>query len=268
MISNKKINWYPTIYIISMHLLALLGIFFFTWKALWVCLLLHWVTGCLGITLCYHRLLTHNSFKVPKWLEYTLAIIGCMASQGSPRIWVGTHRLHHANTDVEGDPHSPVFGFFDSHMGWTFKRSPHIYHLVANLNSAFYLFLDGVHFLFNIPLAILLYYWGGWSFVIWGIFVRTVLVWHSTWSVNSFAHVWGYTNYKTNDNSKNNWIVALLTFGEGWHSNHHAFQTSARHGIKWWEYDITFYIIKLLESIGLATSVKIPVRYILDLKKK
>jgi fatty-acid desaturase len=261
------LNLIPTLYITIFHLLSLFAIYCFSWKALLVCLFFHWVTGCLGITLGYHRLLTHKSFKTPIWLEYTLAIIGCMASQGSPRTWVGTHRLHHSNTDLDGDPHSPKDGFLWSHILWTMHDVENTEHLIPDLNNKFYLWLDKLHFLFNIPLAILLYYFGGWAFVVYGIFLRTVLVWHSTWSVNSLSHIFGYKRYETKDNSRNNWLVALLTYGEGWHNAHHAYPSSARHGVKWYEVDVTYYIIKLLKKLKLAEKVNIPIRFLLDSKK-
>lgn len=260
---KPPISWTPTIFIVGVHLLALLGFFTFTWKALLICLFLHWVTGGLGITLCFHRLLTHRSFQIPKWLEYILAVFGCLALQSGPITWVATHRFHHKTSDLMIDPHTPRRGFFWSHMEWTFRDvwfipKTEYDKLISDLSGdKFYQFLNKNHLLETWILSFILYFLGGWSFVVWGIFVRLVLTWHCTWLVNSAAHVWGYRNYNTSDNSKNNWIVALLTFGEGWHNNHHAFQSSSRHGLKWWEFDITYLTVKFLEKIGLAKNLKI-----------
>ncbi|OGW80924.1 MAG: acyl-CoA desaturase [Omnitrophica bacterium GWA2_52_8] len=261
----------PFLFIISIHLAALAGFFTFSWKAAFLCLFLHWVTGGVGITLCYHRLLTHRSFMVPKWLEYSLAAVACLACQGGPISWVSAHRLHHAKSDQAGDPHSPLEGFFWAHMGWCLMEGES-YASEENrrklcpdmIKDPVYIWMDRFHIGWTLLLAVGLYFWGGWSFVVWGIFVRTVLVYHSTWLVNSAAHIWGYRTYMSGDRSTNCWWVALLSYGEGWHNNHHAFQYSARHGLKWWEVDTTYMMIQLLEAVGLAKAVRIPSSQILS----
>ena len=172
-------------------------------------------------------------------------------------------------SDQPGDPHSPRDGFFWAHMGWCLTRNDEIdvyenYSRYAPdlARDRMHLFFDNFPLVWTIPLVIGLYLWGGWPLVVWGIFVRTVLVYHSTWLVNSATHKWGYQTYRSNDNSMNLWWVALLTHGEGWHNNHHAFQTSARHGLKFWEIDTTYWLIKFLEFFQLAKDVKIPSRYL------
>lgn len=266
-------NWAPAVFIIGVHIAALAAFFTFSWKALVLCLVLHWVTGGVGITLTYHRLLTHRSFTVPKPLEYLLTFIACLACQGGPISWVGGHRLHHARSDQEGDPHSPLNGFFWSHMGWCLTRNDintdfDTYSKYAPdlVKDKYMLFMDRNHMLPTALLALLLYAWGGWSFVVWGIFVRLVLVYHSTWLVNSAAHVWGYQTYDSRDDSRNLWWVALLSYGEGWHNNHHAFQHSARHGLKWWEIDPTYAMIRTLRLLGLAADIKLPSEDLLSKK--
>ena len=261
--TKPPISWVSASFIIGIHLIALLGFFTFNWSALTLCIFLYWITGGLGITLGFHRLLTHRSFQVPKWLEYFLALCGTLALQSGPITWVATHRHHHKTSDTYLDPHSPTKGFWWSHMEWTLRDvwfMPKLEYstLISDLsNDKFYQFLNKNVLLPSFILSTLLYLLGGWSFVIWGIFVRLVLTWHCTWLVNSAAHIWGYRTYDTDDNSKNNWWVALLTFGEGWHNNHHKFQSSARHGIKWWEFDLTYLTISFLGLFKIAKSIKI-----------
>ena len=271
---RPPIDWTAAIFIIGIHLAAPFAIFFFSWQALLLFLVLDWVTGGLGITLTYHRLLTHRSFKVPKAVEYFLCILASLACQAGPLTWVATHRLHHAKSDTPEDPHSPRQGLFWAHMEWCLRRVPAVENFAAKAKLApdlakdpVHRFLDKFHILWTILLTAGLYLWGGWSFVLWGICVRLVVVYHSTWAVNSAAHVWGYKTFRSDDDSTNLWWVALLTYGEGWHNNHHAFQASARHGLKWWEIDTTYMTIQFLKWIGLATDIKLPSQYQLDTKQ-
>lgn len=268
-----NIQWVPFLYITAMHIGAIGALFTFSWPAFWLCVVLHWITGGVGITLCFHRLLTHRSFQVPKPLEYVLAVIATLACQGGPVAWVATHRLHHARSDQPEDPHSPRDGFFWSHMGWCMHKNKNIDALESQSRWAPDLardkgmvFIDKTQILWTILLAAGLYAWGGWPFIFWGVFMRLVLVYHSTWFVNSAAHVWGYKTYNAKDDSRNLWWVALLTYGEGWHNNHHAFQSSARHGLKWWEFDTTYMMIQVLEKLGLAKAVKVPSAHLLNSK--
>lgn len=273
--SAQTIQWPAALFIIGVHIAALACFWTFSWKALFLCVVFHWVTGGLGITLGFHRLFTHRSLKVPKVLEYFLAICGTLACQGGPISWVVTHRLHHAYSDQEKDPHSPLVSFFWAHMGWCLKNNPLVLgkdvpaRIAPDLvKDPVIQFIEKTHILWTVLLAAGFYIWGGWSFVVWGIFVRLVLVYHATWFVNSAAHVWGYRTFKSNDQSTNLWWVALMTYGEGWHNNHHAFQFSARHGLKWWEFDTTYLTIQFLEMLGLAKAVKLPSQHLMDSKLK
>jgi stearoyl-CoA desaturase (delta-9 desaturase) len=267
--AKPYIAWTPVIAMAAVHVGALLAFVpqFFTWPAFFLCLFLHWLTGGIGICLTYHRLLTHRSFALrPRWLEYPLTFLGCTALEGGPVGWVADHRRHHAHSDEEGDVHSPNDGFGWAHMFWFMTPDITSCHTPEYLKKwAPDLYKDPVHRFFQnwyilspVALALLLYGIGGMPFLVWGVFVRTVLVLHTTWLVNSAAHIWGYRTHATRDKSTNLWWVALLTYGEGWHNNHHAFQTSARHGLAWWELDPTYMAVWVLEKLGIAYNVKRP----------
>jgi stearoyl-CoA desaturase (delta-9 desaturase) len=263
------IAWASLFWIGALHLGALLAFVpaYFSWSALAVCVILHWVTGSIGICMTYHRLLTHRSFATrPKALEYLLTIVGACASEGGPIGWVADHRKHHAHSDEEDDVHSPNRGFGWAHMFWwmtpdiTCDHTPEYYEKWAPdlAKDPIHRWLDKYHFLFPLISAGILFAIGGMPWLVWGFFVRSVLVLHVTWLVNSATHVWGYRTHPTRDKSTNNWWVGLLAYGEGWHNNHHAFQTSARHGIRWWELDMTYGAIRLMKWVGLAYAVKLP----------
>ncbi|WCJ40542.1 fatty acid desaturase 5 [Euphorbia peplus] len=250
--------------ILGVHLLSLFAPFYFTWGAFWVAFGLYFITGLLGITLSFHRNLSHRSFKIPKWLEYSFAYCGAQALQGSPTDWVSTHRYHHQHCDSERDPHSPTAGFWHSHISWLFDTDS-IYERCGGTNNvgdldkqSFYRFISKTYLLHPIALGFLLYALGGMPFLVWGMGVRVVWVYHITWLVNSACHVWGNQSWNTGDLSKNNWWVAILAFGEGWHNNHHAFEYSARQGLEWYQIDMTWYFLSFLQAIGLATDVKLP----------
>ncbi|KAK7255222.1 hypothetical protein RIF29_28628 [Crotalaria pallida] len=250
--------------VLSMHVLSLFAPFHFNWPAFWVAVGLYVVTGLFGITLSFHRNLSHKSFKVPKWLEYSFAYCGVLALQGNPIDWVSTHRYHHQFCDSDRDPHSPIEGFWFSHMNWLFdtnsviERCGEPNNVVDLEKQSFYRFLRSSYIVHPLALGALLYAIGGFPFLVWGMGVRVVWVYHITWLVNSACHVWGNQAWNTRDLSRNNWWVALLAFGEGWHNNHHAFEYSARHGLEWWQLDMTWYVVKFLQAIGLATEVKVP----------
>lgn len=233
----------------------------FSWSAVGLMLFLHWVTGGLGITLGWHRLVSHRSFQTPKWLEYFLVFCGSLSMQGGVIWWVGLHRHHHLYSDQHNDHHDSGKGFWWSHMGWMFYEVPaekEVDRFTKDIaDDPVYRFLDNYFFPLQIALAVVLYLIGGWSFVVWGVFVRLVLVYHCTWFVNSATHKFGYRTYESGDRSTNCWWVAVVTYGEGWHNNHHAFQYSARHGLQWWEIDTTWMMIQALQALGLAQKVKL-----------
>lgn len=264
---KPALNWAMVAFLGVIHGLACLTPWFFSWRALGVTLLLHWFFGSIGICLGYHRLLSHRSFKVPQWLEYGIAFVGALALQGGPIFWVAGHRLHHAYTEDENaDPYSAKRGFWWSHMLWMLYPHPEFFDVERYsryapdlMRDPVYRWLNRYFLLLQIPLGLLLYGLGGWSFVIYGVFLRAVLLWHSTWLINSVTHMWGYRTFSTQDNSRNLWWAAIFTYGEGWHNNHHAYPQVARAGWQWWEIDMTWWAIWLLKTLGLATKVvKIP----------
>ena len=257
------LDW-PTVFFLAIfHVGALAALLpgAFSWPAIGVAVFLHWLTGGVGITLGYHRLITHRSFETPKCLEYALLFCGTLACQRSLE-WVAKHRMHHEHADAAGDPYDRHGSFWWTHLGWVLHRLPcdrDIPRYTKDIaRDPVYLFLNRSILLWQVALAGLLFSLGGWPFVVWGIFVRLVAVYHCTWFVNSAAHRWGYRSYETGDRSTNCWWVALLTYGEGWHNNHHAFPRSARQGLRWWEVDMTWRLVRGLEATGLAWKIKLP----------
>ncbi len=260
-------NWATGAVLVAIHLGALAALWpgFFSWSALVVLALLMYLTGGIGIALGFHRTLTHRSLKLWKPLEYAATICGCLALQGSPIDWVATHRAHHAHSDAPGDPHDANEGFNWSHFMWMVMPNPNVIFGEARrryapdlVDDRFYAFLDRRHVWLTVMLAALLFAGGGWSWVVWGIFVRLALVYQFTWLVNSAAHTIGYRSFRTTDRSTNCWWVALLGWGEGWHNNHHAFPFSVRHGLRWYELDVTWLTVKLLAALRLASDLKLP----------
>ncbi len=261
-------DWAVIIFMAIIHFVALFALLpvNFSWVGLGLMVFLHWVTGGLGVTLGWHRLVTHRSFQTPKWLEYFLVFCGTLAMQGGPIWWVGLHRHHHVFSDQNPDHHDSSKGFWWSHMGWMFHDVPvenEIPRFTKDIaDDRFYQFLDKYFFPIQLVFAAFLFGIGslsgnGWTFLLWGVFVRLVLVYHTTWLVNSATHKFGYRTYDSNDASTNCWWVAVLAYGEGWHNNHHTYQYSARHGMKWWEIDATWMMIRLLQLVGLAKKVKL-----------
>lgn len=259
-------SWVRFVFFTSTHAVALLAPWHFSWPALGITLFLHWLTGSLGICLGFHRLLTHRSLRVPKWLEYVFAVCGCLAVQGSPIFWVAGHRHHHLHTEHrEKDPYSAQRGFWWSHMQWVLYRRPEFFEYDHYAKFApdlakdpVYRWLDKYFIVLQVPVALILYAKGGWDFVVWGVALRLVLLWHCTWFINSVCHLWGNRTYDCEDDSRNLWWAAIVTYGEGWHNNHHAHPNVAPAGRKWWQVDMTWWAIQLLRRLGLATHVVMP----------
>jgi fatty-acid desaturase len=260
---HKRLNWTTTIAMILFHLGALAALFVFSWRNFLVAVFLYWVATGLGISLGYHRLHTHRSYRAPRLLEYFFAICGSLTLEGGPITWVATHRIHHQKSDHEGDPHSPRDGMWWAHVGWILfgESLDRLTGIVSKYapdlgKDRFYVWLNKYHWVPLVGLAALLLAIGGWPMFLWGICVRIVFGLHATWLVNSATHMWGGRRFATRDDSRNNWWVALLTFGEGWHNNHHAHPTSARHGLAWYEFDPSWITLKILKLFGVATAVQ------------
>jgi stearoyl-CoA desaturase (delta-9 desaturase) len=218
-----------------------------------------------GITAGYHRYFSHRSYKTNRIFQFVLACLGCSAFQKGPLWWAAHHRQHHRHSDTQQDVHSPhARGFWWSHVGWIlagdyeetnwpairdWKRYPELRWLNRN------------HWVPGIALAGLCWLLGGWSALVWGFFLSTLLLFHATFAVNSFCHLFGVRRYPTADASRNNLLVAIITLGEGWHNNHHHYQSSANQGFFWWEIDVTYYVIKLLSLAGLVWDVRKPPRH-------
>ena len=264
---KTKVNRVTMTAMVVFHILAVVAVFYTTWQAVVVAVVLHWACIGWGIGMGYHRLHTHRSYETPKVIEYFFAVCATMTLQGGPIFWTASHRIHHQYSDRDGDPHTPRDGRWWSHMLWVMFGDP------MNADTAvmgkyapdlmkdrFYRVLSKWHWVPLVLLGLVLLAIGGLPWLLWGVFLRVVFGLHCTWLVNSATHLWGTRRFETADDSKNSWWVALLTFGEGWHNNHHAHPTSARHGLGRFELDLTWIQIRLLEKLGLAWDVRVPTR--------
>lgn len=290
---QSRIVWLYVISVAFFHLLiplAFVTYFFSWWGVLWLPIG-NYLFCSMGIGAGLHRLHTHRSYKCPLWFEHFLALLGCCNLQQSPARWVLVHRLHHQHSDHEPDPHTPMCTWFWGHVGWLFIEnrqltSPETYDKYVGdmLRDPFYLKLERnlLYLWVYVIHALLFYFVGvgvgyllkgtlagavqvGSQWLVWGVVYRTIYTWHVTWGVNSFAHLYGYRNYETRENSRNHWLFALLTNGDGWHNNHHADPRSAAHGFhRWWELDVTYLTIRVWEKLGLAWDVVSPTTALLE----
>jgi stearoyl-CoA desaturase (delta-9 desaturase) len=258
-----NIDWVVTFWTVVMHAGAIAAPFFFTWSALGVCIFLHWLTCSVGVCLGYHRYLSHKALKLRPPAEFFTMLCGTLSAEGTPLGWAANHRLHHQRSDQPGDPHSPLDGPWWSHILWLFVRTKKDHneriqrvYVPELLDRPILRFFEKTEIFWHIGSGALLFVLGGWPMLLWGMCMRMVLAYHSTWFVNSATHLWGYRNYETRDHSRNLWWVALVSYGEGWHNNHHAHPSVAPAGHRWWEFDATWQMIKLFRFLGLAYDVK------------
>jgi stearoyl-CoA desaturase (delta-9 desaturase) len=238
-----------------------------------------YIATTLGVTVGFHRLFTHRSFETTPIIKFVLAILGCMAVQGPMLKWVAVHRRHHQHSDELQDPHSPhhhgggirgmLLGFWHAHAGWMFDRDPADLsryvgdlfrdRLLRGVSKTWFLWAALGLLLPALLGGLITLSWTGVLFgFLWGGLARVFLVHHVTWSINSICHIWGSRPYESHDESRNNFVFGVLGMGEGWHNNHHAFPTSARHGLRWWQLDVSYWVIRALETVGLAWKVRVP----------
>jgi stearoyl-CoA desaturase (delta-9 desaturase) len=249
-----------------MHL-SCLAVFFVSpsWLSLVLCAGFYFVR-MFGITAGYHRYFAHRAFKTSRVFQFMLAVLGCTSMQKGPLWWAAHHRGHHRHTDTLEDPHSPVArSLWWSHIGWLLVPDYDATNLSAVKDWSGYpelRWLNRLQWVPGILLAGLCWLIDGWSGVVWGFFLSTVLLFHATFLVNSVCHLWGSRRYATADASRNNWWVALFTMGEGWHNNHHHYQSSARQGFFWWEIDVTYYLIRLMGFVGLVWDIRKPLHVV------
>ena len=246
----------------------------FTWVDLTV-LVTFYVLTAMGIGVGFHRMLTHRSFDAPAPVRFFFLSLGSMALQGSAIEWAATHHKHHAKSDKEGDPHSPLEGFWTAHLGWLFRdrfirggvwAKPYEHDRVAQIVDKLFVPLATLSFVLPGLLALAL---GGsfWMGVLWGGLVRVFLVHHVTWSVNSVCHTFGKREFESKDESRNQWVVGLLGLGEGWHNNHHAFPKAAYHGMKWYQFDFNALVIRSMKAVGLAKNVWMPSKEAMEARR-
>lgn len=261
---HLEINWFTAVILAIFHIGAVAALFMFSWRDFAVAVVMYYIATGLGISMGYHRLHTHRSYKVPLWLEYFFAVCGSLTLEGGPIFWVATHRLHHQLSDQPGDPHSPRDGAFWSHVGWIlFGETNHNNTKMMSkyapdlAKHRFYVWLNDYHWIPVTVTGLAMLAIGGLPMMLGGTFFRVVFGLHATWAVNSATHMWGARRFATRDDSRNTWWVAIISFGEGWHNNHHAHPTSARHGLAWYEFDPSWLLVKALRYFGVAKAVQV-----------
>jgi stearoyl-CoA desaturase (delta-9 desaturase) len=263
---ERRVEWLRTLPFIGMHLMCAGVIWVGVSTTALVVAAALYVARLVAITAFYHRYFSHRTFRTSRALQFIFALLGTMAVQRGPLWWAAHHRHHHAHADEEHDSHSPLqHGFWWSHMGWFMNRSNFRTRseLIQDLTRYPELrILDRFDIVPPIALAVVLFVSGGAQLLIWGFFISTVVLHHVTFTVNSLAHRFGRRRYATSDGSRNNWLLALLTFGEGWHNNHHHFPGSVRQGFYWWEIDVTYYVLRVLALFGLIWDLRRPPREI------
>ena len=264
-----RVRWIDTIPYWSVHLVAVAGIAIlgFSWSGVALAAI-SYAVRMFGITAGYHRYFSHRAFKTSRVGQLGFALLGVISTQKGPLWWAAHHRNHHKYSDQPEDLHSPrQRGFWWSHMFWILVRRHQFADHTKVKDLAAYpelRFIDRFEILFTIAYAAALYAIGGSHALVWGYFVSTVVLWHLTFTINSLAHVWGARRYPTSDDSRNNPLLAILTLGEGWHNNHHHYQRSARQGFYWWEVDLSFYALKVLEACRIVWDVQGVPRHVRD----
>jgi stearoyl-CoA desaturase (delta-9 desaturase) len=251
-----------------MHI-ACLGVLFvdFSVSALLLCIGLYAVR-MFALTAGYHRYFSHRSYKTSRPFQFIMGLLGTLAVQKGPLWWAAHHRRHHKYSDQEGDVHSPVQeGFWWSHIGWIVspRFDPTDWDAIKDFSRYPELrLLNTYHLIPPVLLAVALFLLGGWQWLVWGFFVSTVALYHGTFSVNSLSHVWGSRRFATTDQSRNNFLIALWTGGEGWHNNHHHYMASVKQGFFWWEVDFSYYILRMMSWVRLVSDLRVPPKHLLN----
>jgi stearoyl-CoA desaturase (delta-9 desaturase) len=256
----RDYQWFGAVPLILVHLLPLLAFYTGTKMQDWVvCIALYWIR-MFGVTGVYHRYFAHRTYKTSRVFQFVLALIAMSSSQKGVLWWASNHRVHHKFSDKDGDPHDSRRGFWYSHIGWLYDhREATDYSKIRDMaRYPELVFLNKLWFLPPAALGLGIWYFMGWSGLLIGFFLSTALLWHGTFTINSLSHIFGSVRYKTGEDSKNNWLLAIITMGEGWHNNHHHFMGSTRQGFYWWEIDVTYYILRGLQAVGLVWDIKEP----------
>jgi stearoyl-CoA desaturase (delta-9 desaturase) len=256
-------NWLKTAPFVFFHLIAIPAAFLVGVDGTALALLgATYFLRMFGITGVYHRYFAHRAYKTSRLLQFLLAWLGCSAMQKGPLWWSGHHREHHRHSDTPEDPHSPYeTSFWWSHVGWILSDEHAEIAWDDVRDWARYpelCWLDRYHWVPGILLGVACFLIGGWSGLVWGFLISTILVYHATFTINSLSHLFGKRRYNTPDDSRNNFWLALITLGEGWHNNHHHYQSSANQGFFWWEIDISYYLLRLLGLCGLVWDIRKP----------
>lgn len=256
----RDYQWFGAVPLILVHLLPLLAFYTGTKTADWVvCIALYWIR-MFGVTGVYHRYFAHRTYKTSRVFQFVLALIAMSSSQKGVLWWAANHRVHHKLSDKDGDPHDSRRGFWYSHIGWLYDHTEATdYSKIRDMaRYPELVFLNKFWFLPPAALGFAVWYFMGWSGLLIGFFLSTAILWHGTFTINSLSHMLGSVRYQTGEDSKNNWYLAIITMGEGWHNNHHHFMGSTRQGFYWWEIDVTYYILRALQAVGLIWDIKEP----------
>lgn len=270
-VANKieKIDWITSIPFLAIHVLAIAGLFYFpiTWKGIALCVGMYYLRMW-ALTTAYHRYFSHRSFKTSRPFQFFLAWMGSLNVQKGVLWWAAHHRDHHRYSDQPEDIHSPVQrGFWWSHIAWIMVPTYNDTKYERIKDFAKYPELVWLNKYWIVPISLFgaaLFALGGLEAFYWGFILSTAVLWHGTFTVNSLTHVWGKRRYKTTDDSRNNFWIALITCGEGWHNNHHYYQSAACQGFYWWEIDVSYYVLKMFEKMGLVWDVRRPPEHVMS----
>jgi len=266
---KRDFGWLVSLPFYAVHVAAVVGVALvgFSWKGVALALALYYVR-MFGVTGGYHRYFSHRTYRTSRAFQFVLAVLAQSSVQKGALWWAAHHRDHHKYSDTPKDPHSyRDYGFWYSHVGWILSRDTEEtdYSRISDLARYPELrWLNNWHVVPGVALAVGLWLVGGWPALVWGFFVSTTLLWHGTFTINSLSHIWGRRRYQTTDDSKNNPVLAIVTMGEGWHNNHHYYPRSVRQGFRWWQIDMTYYVLRALALVGIVWDLHVPSQKVID----